>query len=314
MFSAFKRAFKKRVANSEHSFLKSDLSLKEISKMTSKLVKFNLSAFNGLSAAAGYLFCASSTTAGISPLVTGAVFIGTTLSAFSSSIGNQIIERDLDKKMIRTKNRPICKNEISPKTAFSIASTFLTFSFLFLGGFCGVPSFVASLVTAILYIAVYTPMKRITHLNTHFGALVGALPPIIGGLAAGFDVWHNSLYVSAFYYFWQIVHFYVISTRFKDDYLKAGFVMQINRNPNQAAFESDLSCLGMIAAPIFSVCMGAVKWPVLIPIFLIWKTFFSEYLQYKRNQTLKQYIEFSMMQYVSVSLFVSFFVLGKWFF
>ena len=150
---------------------------------------------------------------------------GTTFSAGGASVLNQYLERDQDKIMNRTCDRPIPLGIISPYNAlvFGIITVIIGTSILvvkinLLTGFL-------SLLTAFMYVLVYTPMKRITWLNTSIGSVPGALPPIGGWAAATNSIDSGAWILFAILYLWQHPHFFAIAWMCKNDYEKAGFKM-----------------------------------------------------------------------------------------
>ena len=150
---------------------------------------------------------------------------GTTFSAGGASVLNQYLERDQDKIMNRTCDRPIPLGIISPYNAlvFGIITVIIGTSILvvkinLLTGFL-------SLLTAFMYVLVYTPMKRITWLNTSIGSVPGALPPIGGWSAATNSIDSGAWILFAILYLWQHPHFFAIAWMCKNDYEKAGFKM-----------------------------------------------------------------------------------------
>ncbi len=151
--------------------------------------------------------------------------LGSALTCGGSSVLNQYLERDVDALMQRTKKRPIPTGLISPEEALGFGiSLILTGLFVFCWKVNLLTAFL-SLLTCFLYILVYTPMKRLTWLNTTFGAIPGAIPPLGGWAAAT-----NHLDPGAWVFFlimftWQHPHFYAIAWLLKEDYKKAGFKM-----------------------------------------------------------------------------------------
>ena len=113
---------------------------------------------------------------------------------------------------------------------------YLVFSFLFQGlavlfMFTNIRAAVLALITITIYLLVYTPMKRVSSLNTLVGAIPGALPPLIGWVAA---VGHYTLeggLLFAILWFWQMPHFLAIAWMYREDYAKAGFAMLSNYDP-----------------------------------------------------------------------------------
>ena len=151
--------------------------------------------------------------------------VGTALTAASAAVFNQVVEREPDKLMPRTRNRPLPAGRISPAEAVIYGAVL---------GVAGIGCLALAVngLTAILggvtwfsYIAVYTPLKRVTTLNTVVGAVPGALPPVMGWTAV-----HNALSPEAavlfcILFFWQMPHFLAIATMYRRDYAAGGFKM-----------------------------------------------------------------------------------------
>ena len=155
----------------------------------------------------------------------GLTLLGTALTASGSGVLNHYLERDVDALMRRTRSRPLPAGDLQPSTALSLG--FL----LILGGqivlVLGVNLLTAwlGLLTAFLYVVIYTPLKRLTWLNTSLGSIPGALPPVGGWAAAtgGLDTGAWALF--AILFAWQHPHFYAIAWIFRDDYRRGGFRM-----------------------------------------------------------------------------------------
>ena len=153
------------------------------------------------------------------------MLIGTTFSAGGAGVLNQYLERDQDKIMNRTCNRPIPSGKISPQNALIfgiitviVGTIVLVVKINFLTG-------ILSILTAFMYVLIYTPMKRVTWLNTSLGSIPGALPPIGGWAAATNSIDSGAWILFAILYLWQHPHFFAIAWMCKDDYEKAGFKM-----------------------------------------------------------------------------------------
>ncbi len=150
---------------------------------------------------------------------------GSALTCGGASVLNQYLERDADALMQRTQRRPIPKGIISPEDALGFGLTIiLTGLFVFCWKVNLLTAFL-SLLTCFLYVMIYTPMKKLSWLNTTFGAIPGAIPPLGGWAAAA-----NHLDPGAWIFFlimftWQHPHFYAIAWLLKEDYKKAGFKM-----------------------------------------------------------------------------------------
>ena len=142
----------------------------------------------------------------------------------SSNIFNQIIERDLDKLMKRTQNRPLPKKEITPKLALFLAilSALIGLIFMYL---INLKVAILAAVSIFLYTAIYTPMKLISPLSVFVGAIPGAFPFMIGWVAATNDIGIEALTLFLMQFFWQFPHFWSIGWSQNSDYEKAGFKM-----------------------------------------------------------------------------------------
>lgn len=158
----------------------------------------------------------------------GWLVLGGFLVTGSSNGFNQILERDLDKLMTRTQNRPLPQERMSVAEAMVLASVTgiagITILWIFMNPLSGI----LGLLALVLYTVVYTPLKRVTPFAVFVGAFPGAIPPLLGCVAAteGFGSvpligW--ILFVGQF--IWQFPHFWAIAWVLDDDYKKAGFKM-----------------------------------------------------------------------------------------
>ena len=152
-------------------------------------------------------------------LLTGGILI-----VSSSNIFNQIIERDLDKLMNRTKNRPLPKNKIKINTALLIAITTAVLGIIFMY-LINIKVAILAAVSIFLYTAVYTPMKLVSPLSVFVGAIPGAFPFMIGWVAATNQIGIEAITLFLMQFFWQFPHFWSIGWSQSDDYKKAGFKM-----------------------------------------------------------------------------------------
>ncbi len=152
-------------------------------------------------------------------LVSGGILI-----VSSSNIFNQIIERDLDKLMKRTQNRPLPKKEITPKLALflAIASCVIGLIFMYL---INIKVAILAAISIFLYTAIYTPMKLISPFSVFIGAIPGAFPFMIGWVAATNHIGIEALTLFLMQFFWQFPHFWSIGWSQNTDYEKAGFKM-----------------------------------------------------------------------------------------
>lgn len=152
-------------------------------------------------------------------LITGGILI-----VGSSNIFNQVIERDLDKLMKRTQNRPLPKEEITPRTALFLAILSAVIGLLFMY-LINLKVAILAATSIFLYTAIYTPMKLVSPLSVFVGAIPGAFPFMIGWVAATNDIGIEALTLFLMQFFWQFPHFWSIGWSQNSDYEKAGFKM-----------------------------------------------------------------------------------------
>ncbi|MCB0401392.1 MAG: heme o synthase [Flavobacteriales bacterium] len=185
-----------------------------------QLFKFKLTAFVVISAVFGYFIGAPSYN--FSEVVI--LMIGGFLVTSSSNAFNQAIERNYDKLMKRTANRPLPSGKLSVAEAVSVASVF---------GLIGVGllwmlnplSGILGLLAIAMYVALYTPLKRVSTISVLVGAFPGAIPPMLGWVAATGSFSLEAGILFALQFVWQFPHFWAIAWRVNDDYTKAGFKM-----------------------------------------------------------------------------------------
>ncbi len=152
--------------------------------------------------------------------------IGTYLIAAGTGAHNQFMERNLDGLMKRTEFRPLPTNRIPAQrgVVFSLTLLFtgLTYLVLMVNLVAGLVSF----ATALIYLAAYTPMKRVSAFNILIGAVPGALPPVGGWAAASGTINEPGMWLFfGILFLWQIPHVMAIAWMYKDDYSGAGFKM-----------------------------------------------------------------------------------------
>jgi protoheme IX farnesyltransferase len=154
-----------------------------------------------------------------------AASVGTALVAGGAAVLNQVAERDTDALMDRTRSRPLPSDRVSPDDARSFGVVLAAAGIALLGAATSVLAAVLALATIIIYLALYTPLKRRSPLATLVGAIPGALPALIGWTAARGVPSIGGWVLFAIVFFWQIPHFMAIAWMYRDDYRKARFPM-----------------------------------------------------------------------------------------
>ncbi|UYW00760.1 heme o synthase [Flavobacterium agricola] len=168
----------------------------------------------------------------------------------ASNVYNQIIEKDLDAKMDRTKKRPIPSGAMSTQAAF-ILGTVLTLIGLAILYAINPKSAMFGAISIFLYVSVYTPLKTKTPLSVFVGAFPGAIPFMLGWVAATnqFGIEAGTLFLIQF--FWQFPHFWAIGWFLYDDYSKAGFYMlPTGKRDKKTALQTILYTIWLIIASV----------------------------------------------------------------
>jgi protoheme IX farnesyltransferase len=151
--------------------------------------------------------------------------LGTALVASGASALNQLIEKEHDAKMRRTQDRPLPSGRMQPQTVLIVGVACSVLGLVYLGLAVNLTTCILGAVTLVSYLFIYTPLKRVTWLNTAIGAVPGALPPLMGWTAARGHLSAEGWALFAILAFWQLPHFLAIAWIYKDDYAKAGFKM-----------------------------------------------------------------------------------------
>jgi protoheme IX farnesyltransferase len=150
---------------------------------------------------------------------------GTALVAAGAAALNQLYERDTDALMRRTRMRPLPDGRIAPADARLFGAVLSVAGLVLLASLANVIAAALACATLVVYLAVYTPMKRRTPAATLVGAVPGALPPLIGWAASHGNISLGGTALFAIVFLWQIPHFMAIAWLYRDDYAKAGFPM-----------------------------------------------------------------------------------------
>lgn len=152
--------------------------------------------------------------------------IGTYLIAAGTGAHNQFMERVSDRLMKRTSKRPLPDQRVDSKSGVIFSLTMIFSGLLYLILLVNPVAGAVSFVTALIYLGVYTPMKKVSPINIAIGAVPGALPPVGGWAAATGDIAEPGMWLLfAIMFFWQVPHVLSIAWLCKDDYSSAGLKM-----------------------------------------------------------------------------------------
>jgi heme o synthase len=201
-----------------------EISLREVLGMKTKaymeLLKPRLSLLVAFSCAFGYGLALRG---GINWNILLMLTLGGFLLSGASVCINQILEKDFDKVMNRTKGRPLPTERVSPNEAIWFALICLLVSVAILWIYTNPLTVILSIISMLLYSFVYTPLKRVGPIAVFVGAIPGALPPLLGWIAATGSITHEAMIIFGIQFIWQFPHFWAIAWVADDDYKKAGF-------------------------------------------------------------------------------------------
>ncbi|GIX05953.1 MAG: hypothetical protein KatS3mg115_0356 [Candidatus Poribacteria bacterium] len=151
--------------------------------------------------------------------------VGTGLAGAGAGALNQVLERDVDRRMRRTRSRPIPAGRITPLEGGAFGAALAASSIIYLLVTTHPLTALLAALTIGLYLFVYTPSKRYTPLSTVIGAVPGAMPPLGGWAAATGQLSAGGWTLFAILFLWQLPHFLAIAWMFREDYAQAGFPM-----------------------------------------------------------------------------------------
>jgi protoheme IX farnesyltransferase len=183
---------------------------------------------------------------------------GTGLVASGAAVLNQVIERDTDALMLRTRERPLAAGRVPLAEAvlFGAAVTGGGLGLLLLG--CGPLPALVAFTTWSSYLFLYTPLKRRTPLATLVGAVPGALPPVIGWTAAAGRLEPGAFILFAILFLWQVPHFLAIAWLYREDYARGGFPMLpvVDREGSFTARQAVVHSLALLVVSLAPVGAG----------------------------------------------------------
>ena len=168
----------------------------------------------------------------------------------SSIINNQIIEKDSDKLMNRTKNRPLPTNKISSRNALFISLALCITGLILMVLFLNKLTALLSFLSLIIYTFLYTPLKKVGPIAVFVGAIPGALPPLIGWVASTNDISLEAFIIFSIQFIWQFPHFWAIAWVSDDDYKRAGFKLLPNNGKKNLSTAVNIMTYTMFLIPL----------------------------------------------------------------
>lgn len=211
--------------------------------------------------------------------------LGTALVATGASALNQWLERDSDARMRRTENRPLPAGRLQAPEVFVFGLLLGLGGVLYLAvTLSHILAALIAAVTFVLYVAVYTPLKRRTPLNTLIGAVPGALPPLIGWCAVRGELTHEAGLLFLILFLWQVPHFLAIAWIYRAEYARAGLCMLpvVDGDGRRTSQNMVLYCLALLAVSLQPALCGEAGLLYLGGAVLLGLTFLAAALGFRR--------------------------------
>ena len=238
-----------------------------------------------VSAMAGYAMAGGETSDALRLIAT---VVGTALVAGGASAFNQIIERQPDALMQRTRLRPLPDGRLQAGEALAFAAVMSLAGVFALWTGANALSAAVALATLLIYAVVYTPLKQRTSLSTVIGAIPGALPPVIGWAAARDALSQGAWVLFGIVFLWQLPHFLAIAWMYREDYARAGFPMlpviePDGRSTARQAVIYTAALLPLSLAPTLIGMTGALYFAAALALTLV---FLGMAVKFARTRTM----------------------------
>ena len=246
-----------------------------VSRMIMDVTKMRLNALVLLTTAVGYVLGRTGASDfGWSGLMF--TLIGTGLAAASAAMLNQVIEQTRDAKMHRTRERPVASGRLSATLTLLVGIALAYAGFAILSGWVGLTPGVLAVSNIVIYAAIYTPLKPITTTNTLFGAICGAIPPMIGWSAATGGLEAGAWVLGGLLFVWQLPHFFALAWMYREDYRRGGHAMLPVLDPSGRITGQVMTSTAALLVPVglTATLFGVAGWisAVACILFGVWFT------------------------------------------
>src|SRR5713101_3495233 len=184
--------------------------------------------------------------------------LGTLLVASGTGTLNQYVERNFDAQMRRTARRPLAAGRLKSSAVLWFGIALSTIGCIYLAGAVNVLASLLAIVTLLSYLFLYTPLKRKTPVCVLVGALPGAVPPLIGWVAASGKLSLEAWVLYAMLFLWQFPHFMAIAWMYREDYDRAGYFVlpQGQTRVSFVALQTILPLLALLPISLLAVSGG----------------------------------------------------------
>jgi protoheme IX farnesyltransferase len=211
---------------------------------------------------------------------------GTALVAGGASAFNQVIEREQDGRMRRTRLRPVPNGRLQPAESLVFAAVISIAGLVILAAGATLLSAVVALATLFVYAAIYTPLKRWSSFSTVVGAIPGALPPVIGWAAARDSLSEGAWVLFAILFLWQLPHFLAIAWMYREDYARAGFPMLpvIEPDGRSTARQAMIYCAALLPVSLAPTLVGMTGTVYFVAALVLTLLFFGLTIRFARTR------------------------------
>lgn len=213
--------------------------------------------------------------------------LGTGLTAFGANILNQWMEAERDARMERTRVRPLPSGRVRSDVAFLLGVLSVVWGLLFLAAFANLLTAGLALLTELIYLGLYTPMKVRSPLCTLVGAICGAIPPLMGWTAATGGLHLGGWVLGAILFVWQIPHFLALAWLYRDDYERGGYRMLpvIDRSGRMTSLMAVLYSLALVPLGFAAMLAGMTGWVAAIGAIVLGAGLFWNGLHLRQERT-----------------------------
>jgi heme o synthase len=239
--------------------------------------------------------------------------LGTALVASGASALNQLLEREYDAKMRRTRNRPLPSGRLQPTTVMVFGGVCACAGLLYLALAVNLTTAVIGAISILSYLLIYTPLKRVTWLNTAIGAVPGGLPALMGWTAARGELSREGWALFAILAFWQLPHFLAIAWMYREEYEKAGFKMLPGIDPegHRTGRQAVSHTLGLLPVSLFPFLFHVTGTIYLVGALVLGGIFLWCAVQFARQLTIARARQLFFMSILYLPLLMIMMVLDK---
>ncbi len=237
----------------------------------------------------------------------------TALVAMGASALNQLLEREYDAKMRRTQDRPLPSGRLQPTTVMLFGGVSSVAGLVYLALAVNLLTSVLGAVTLVSYLFIYTPLKRVTWLNTAIGAVPGALPPLMGWTAARGELGGEGWALFAILAFWQMPHFFAIAWMYRDEYARAGFVMlpNVDADGGRTAQQTVSHTIALLIASLCPFVFKMAGTAYLVGAIILGVGFLFCAIQFSRQLTLARARQLFLASIIYLPLLLALMVWDK---